>query len=337
MKKMIPKETIISELKLKSLETKNENNWNEQTIFYFPPFYKGIINFSLAKLDDTTFSHIKTIIESKDSLDKTARKHLEENWGTDERKDIWDALSAAKRIKQGSVYLNFIIFYSDFTFRIKYGVSGDCKEEICPKYYYIGFNFTKDLTVESMFSEIFPVHLKFDFMGYPLLLRYLFEQKECKISDIDRITKEISEFNGEYRQSEDDNSTGQNIYALCPQNKSVCITVSLDKLRPHYNAHAKYAQKNIPVDPAKQNERYGNEYFEFKDAGVLRTNNVYPIRWLKKHNQENSGFITIPVKNTEPFFINCEIQNYKILKMEIIKDADACKKLETDIYKEDKP
>ena len=332
---MIEKERLISELNVKSLETKNENKWNEQTIIDITPFFHGIINFPLDKLDDTMLCHIKTIIESMVSLDKTARKHLEENTDIYENKDIWDILFISTRMEQNSLYLAYVIFYSDFTFRLKYRVSGNCKENICPKDYFIGFNFTKDLTLESVFSEIFPIHIHFDLSGYLLTIPPNGD-KSFKFNDIEGIIEEISIFNGKYQQCADDDLNEQNYYARCPQNKAVCITISFDKLRPHYKAHAKYAHKNISVNPANLTGFCFCSGMDVEVVGVLRTNNIYPIRWLKKHNQENSGIISIPVKNKENFYINCEIQNYEIRKMEIIEDADICRKLESGIFKEDK-
>jgi hypothetical protein len=327
---MIEKERILSELNIKSLETKNENKWNEQTIVNITPWFHGIINFPLIKLDDNMLSHIKTITESIDSLDKIARKHLEEKWETNEKKDFWDVLSATTRMEQNSLCMTYVIFYSDLTFRLKYRVTDSCKEEICPKYYYIGINFTKDLTMESVFSEIYPVHINFKFSGYPLTNPDL----KSKTTDMEGIIEEISVFNGKNRQCADNNSTEEN-YGWCPQNKSVCVSISLDKLRPHYKASEEYAHKNIPVNPDNMKGIILIRNFCFEGVGNLRTNNIYPIRWLKKHNQENFGIISIHVKNKENFYINCEIQNYKIKRMEIIEDANACKKLEMDIFKED--
>jgi len=323
---MIPKERIISELKLKSLETKNENNWNEQTIFNIPPYYKGIINFSLAKLDDNMLSHIKNIIESIDSLNKVVRKHMKENFEINEKKDIWDVLSSK------NVYLRDIFFYSDLSFCIKYEkyiLDSIVKQE----YYnhYIRFNFTKDMIMESMFSELYPVHINFKFTGYPMI--YI-PETNCKKTDIEEITEEISEFNGKYQQNANDDPSEQNIYARSPQNKSVCVTISLDKKHFHYKAYAEYAYKNIPVNQASMEDFYSMETFNFESNGILQTN-YYPIRWLKKHNQEISGSILIPVKNMEKMYINCEIQNYKINKMEIINDINILRKLVMDIYEED--
>jgi len=120
---MIEKERIISELNVKSLETKNENKWNEQTIVSIPNYLCGIINFLLTKLDNNMFSHIKTIIESIDFLDKIARKHLAENSDIYENKDFWDVLFMSTRMEQNSLYLTYVIFYSDLTFRLKYRVT----------------------------------------------------------------------------------------------------------------------------------------------------------------------------------------------------------------------
>ena len=329
---MFEKERILSELNLKSLETNNENKWNEQTILHIHPWFHGIINFPLTKLDDNMLSHIKTIIESIDSLNKIAMKHLEENSDLNEKKDFWDVLSTTKRIEHNSVYLTYVIFYSDLTFRLKYSVSEECKEKICPGHN-IGFNFAKDLTLESMFSEIFPVHINFKFSGYPLINPDL-QSKTMNTMDIEGIIEEISVFNGKYRQCADDNPTEEN-YAWCPQNKSICVSISLDKLRPYYKASVEYAHKNIPVNPANVKSIILMRLFNLEGVGVLRTNNIYPIRWLKKHSQENSGIISIPVKNKENFYINCEIQNYEIKRIEIIEDADICKKLEMDIFKEE--
>jgi hypothetical protein len=325
---MIEKERIINELNIKSFETKNENKWNEQTILHITPWFTGIINFPLDKLDDNMFSHIKTIIESMDSLDKTARKHLEENSETNKKKDFWDVLSTAKRIEHNNVYLICVIFYSDFTFCLKYSVSNECKEKICPGFI-IGFNFTKDFTLESLFSEIFP-YINFKFSGYPLINPDMDHTK-----DIEGIIKEISIFNGKYQQCANNNLTEEN-YAWCPQYKTACVSISLDKLRPYYIASVKYAHKNIPVNSSKINGIILQKLFRFEGIGTLRTNSLYPIKWLKKHNQECSGIISIPVKDMEHFYLNCEIQNYEIRKMEIIEDADICRKLENGIFKEDK-
>jgi hypothetical protein len=327
MKKMIPKERLISELKLKLLETKNENNWNEQTIFYIPPFYKGIINFSLVKLDDYMLSHIKNIIESIDSLSKIAKKHMKENFETNVKKDIWDVLSTKK------VYLRDIIFYSDLSFCIKfekYFLDLIAKKE----YYnhYIRFNFTRDLTMENMFFELYPVHINFKFNGYPM--RYIKEDNNCKKTDVDKITEEILEFNGKYQQNTNDDPSEENMYARCPQKKSVCVIISLNKKQSHYKAYAEYAYKNIPVNQANMNDWYFTKPFNYESNGILRTK-YYPIRWLKKHNQEISGSILIPVKNMGKMYINCEIQNYKINKMEIINDVNILRKLIMDICEED--
>ena len=334
---MTEKERILSELNLKSLETENENNWNEQTIiditpWYIIPWFHGIINFPLTKLDNNMLSHIKTIKESIDLLDKTARKYLAQNSDINEKKDIWDLLTP--RMKQNRIYLRFVIFYNDLTFRLKYRVSDSCKEKICSNDYYIGINFTKDLTMDSVFSEIYPVHIKFDFTGY-LLNIPPDGDKSFKSNDIEGIIEEISLFNGKDQQCTDDNPTEPNIYARCPQSKRVSITISLDKIHEHYIACAKYAYKNIPVNPANLNDFCFFNSINVEVVGVLRTNNIYPIRWLKKHNQDNSGIISIHVKNKENFYINCEIQNYEIKRMEIIENADTCKKLEMDIFKED--
>ena len=326
---MTEKERILSELNVKSLETKNENKWNEQTIVNNFPFFRGIINFPLARLNDNMFSHIKTVIESIDSLDKIARKHLEENWETNEKIDFWDVLSTTTRMEQSSLHLTYVIFYSDLTFRLKYRVADRCKEEISPKNYYIGFNFTKDLTMESVFSEVYPVHINFKFSGYPLTNPDL----KSKTTDIEGIIEEISVFNGKWKCA--DNNPNEENYAWCPQNKSICVSISLDKLRPHYKASVEYAHKNIPVNPANVKNIILMRQFNLEGVGTLRTNNIYPVRWLKKHDQENSGIISIHVKNRENFYINCEIQNYKIKQIEIIEDADTCKKLEMDIFKED--
>jgi hypothetical protein len=328
---MIEKERILSELNLKSLETKNENKWNEQTIVSIPNFLCGIINFSLTKLDDNILSHIKTIIESIDSLDKIARKHLEENREINEKKDFWDLLSP--RIKQNNIYLRFVIFYSDLTFRLKYRVSDSCKEKICPSDYYIGVNFTKDLTMESVFSEVYPVHIKFGFRGYPVI--NIDENISFKAEGIEGVIEEISVFNGKDQQCADDNQTGKNIYARCPQSKGVSITISLDKLHKHYVVFAEYAHKNIPVNSNNMNGFWIYRHLNFEGTGILRANNIYPIKWLKRHNQENSGIISIPVKNKENFYINCEIKDYKIKRIEIIEDTEVNRKLEMDIYKED--
>jgi len=301
----------------------------EQTIVRIHPWLHGIINFPLAKLDDNMLSHIKTIVESIDSLNKITRKHLEENSGINEGKDFWDVLSTTKKIKNNSVYLTYVIFYSDLTFRLKYSISDECKEKICPGQY-IGFNFTKDLTIEGIFSEIFPVHINFEFSGYPLINPDL----HSETTDIEGIIEEISALNGKYRKCADNNQAEEN-YAWCPQNKSVCVSISLDKLRSHYKASVEYAHKNIPVNPANTKGVILMRVFNYDGVGVLRTNNIYPIRWLKKHNQENSGIISISVKNRENFYINCEIQNYEIKRMEIIEDADVNRKLEKDIFKED--
>jgi len=333
---MIEKERIINELNIKSFETKNENNWNEQTILHITPWFTGIINFSLDKFDDNIFSHIKTIIKSMDSLDKTARKHLEENCETNEKKAFWDVISTVKRIEHNSLYLICVIFYSDFTFCLKYSVSNECNEKICPEYYKIVFNFSKDLTFESMFSEIYPIYIHFEFTGYPVIISLFYNNKSFKKSGIEGVIEEITLFNGKYLQSADDNSTEQNIYSQCPQHKSICITISLDKHHHHYNVYAKYAHKNVPINPENINSFICYQGLNFDDVGVLRTNNIYPIKWLKKHNQENPCNIAIPVKNKGNFYISCEIQNYEIKKMEIIEDPDICRKLEMGIYKEDK-
>jgi len=331
---MTEKERILSELNIESFETINGNNWNEQTIVDITPFFHGIINFPLTQLDDNMLNHIKTIIESIDSLDKTSRKHLVENSDIYENKDFWDVLFMSTRMEQNSLYLTYVIFYSDLTFRLKYRVTDSSKEEICPEYYYVGFNFTKDLTMASVSSEIYPVHIKSCFIGYPVI--DIDENISFKAEGIEGVIEEISVFNGKDQQCADDNPTGRNIYTRCPQSKGVIINISLDKLHTHYVACAEYAHKNIPVNSTNKNDFWIYRNLNFEGVGVLRTNNIYPIRWLKKHNQETSGVISIHVKNRENFYINCEIQNYEIKRMEIIEDADICKKLEMDIYKEDK-
>ena len=161
------------------------------------------------------------------------------------------------------------------------------------------------------------------------------EDISFKAEGIEGIIEEISVFNGKDQQCADDNPTGRNIYTRYPQSKEVSITVSLDKLHEHYIACAEYAHKNTPVNSTNMNDFWICRNLNFECTGVLHTNNIYPIRWLKKHNQENSGVISIHVKNRENFYINCEIQNYEIKRMEIIEDADTCKKLEMDIFKED--
>jgi len=332
---MIQKERIINELNIKSFETKNENNWNEQTILNITPYFHGIINFSLDKLDDDLFSHIKTIIESIESIDKIARKYLEENIEINDKKNFWDIISTNKIMKHNSIFSTYVIFYSDLTFRFKYRVIDKCKEKLCPNDYYIGFNFTKDIILESMFSEIYPVHIHYEFTGYLEIISFSNGNKSFKTTGIEGVIEEISVFNGKYRQYADDNSTEQNNYAKCPQHKSVYIKISLDKLHHHYIAYAEYAHKNIPVNPENISDLIWYPKLFFDDVGVLRTNNIYPIKWLKKHNQENSGIISILVKNMKNFYINCEIQNYKIIRMEIIEDPDTCRKLWMDIYKED--
>jgi hypothetical protein len=133
---MIQKERIINELNIKSFETKNENSRDEQTILCTTYNLSGIINFPLAKLDDNMLSHIKTVMESIESLEKVTIRHLRENleqedWKAEEKKDIWDILS--KKMNHDSMYLRFIIFYSDLTFRLKYKVRENCKEQICQK------------------------------------------------------------------------------------------------------------------------------------------------------------------------------------------------------------
>ena len=61
--------------------------------------------------------------------------------------------------------------------------------------------------------------------------------------------------------------------------------------------------------------------FDYKGIGVLQTNKIHPVFWLKKHHQENPGIILIPVENKENMYIRCEIKNYKVLKMETIQDG----------------
>jgi hypothetical protein len=332
---MIQKERILDELNIKSFETKNENNWNEQTILTITYNLSGIINFPLPKLDDNMFNHIKAIIQSIESLEKITRNRIQENWEKDEKKDILDVLSV--KMKHDSIYLRFIIFYSDLTFRLKYKVKDNCKEQICPNDYHIGFNFTKDLTIESMFSELYPVHLYFDFNDYPIHNSKMWKisDENYKTPDIDRVKEEINLFNNEYPHYAYDNPTSDNMYERYPQRKSVSVTVSLNKIHRDYNAGANYAQRE-PFNPDMDDSPSWIivNYFRFKGIGVLRTNNIYPIKWLKKHNQEYSGVISIPVKNKESLYINCEIQNYRIKKMEIIEDADTCIKLGMDINEE---
>jgi hypothetical protein len=195
-KKMIQKERIIKELNLTSYETKNENDWNEQTIFCFEPYLYGIINFPISKLDENIFGHIKTVIESFESLDRIARKHIEENWVIKEKKDFWDILSI--KMNYDRIYLQFIIFYSDLTFRLKYRFSCNFIKNICLKNYYIGFNFTKYLTMESMFFEIYPLHLYFNFEDYPINDPKLFMDQFSKPLNIDRAIEEINTFSSEY-------------------------------------------------------------------------------------------------------------------------------------------
>jgi hypothetical protein len=185
-----------------------------------------------------------------------------------------------------------------------------------------------------MFSEIYPVHLYFSFSGYPIHTGKMFDMsyENYKSPGIDRAKEEINAFNNEYPKYAYDKPSWDNMYTRYPQRKSVSITVSLTKIHRDYKADAKYAQKE-PFNPDMADLiKPGLPFcmipgFGFKGSGVLRTNDIYPIKWLKKHNQEHSATISIPVKNEGNLCINCEIQDYKIKRMEIIEDADTCIKL----------
>jgi hypothetical protein len=329
---MIQKERIIKELNITSYETKNENDWNEQTIFCFQPYLHGIINFPISKLDENMLSFIKTVIGSFESLDKIARKHIKENLALNKKKNFWDISS--KKINYNRIYLHYIIFYSDFTFRIKYRDVSNRQENIYPENYYFGSNFTKDLTIESLFYEIYPLHFYFNFQSYPIHDSKTFKDQFDKPLKIDRAIEEINTFSSEYPNYAYDNPTGDIIYEQYPQRKSGSITISLNKLHKDYKVHAKYMQKE-PYNPANQDINWlcPIPVFKFKGAGVLRTNNIDPIKWLRQHNQETSGIISIPAKSKNDFYINCEIQNFKLKKMEIIEDSDACRKFWMDTNK----
>ena len=131
MNYIISDKRIIKELNLKSFEIINaKNNWNNTSRIVLDNGIFGFFEFPRIRLSEIIFNHIKTILNSIESLDKNAKIYIHEKFNRIE--SLMAKIFIQENFKHthfphvilNIFYLKTIHFYSDLTFRLSYCTPG---------------------------------------------------------------------------------------------------------------------------------------------------------------------------------------------------------------------